>query len=67
MELLGLLSSRPVVIALAVAGALVATIGSWLMRNPGRLGARGARWVMRIGYGITGTSVFLFIVAGFLA
>ena len=67
MELLGLLSSRPVVIALAVAGALVATIGSWFLRNPGRLGAHGARWVMRIGYGITGASILLFIVAGFLA
>jgi multisubunit Na+/H+ antiporter MnhE subunit len=67
LELLGLVASRPVVIALAMAGAIVATIGSWLMRNPGRLGARRARLVLRIGYGITGVSVFLFIVAGFMA
>jgi len=67
LELLGLVASRPVVIALAVTGAIVATVGSWLMRNPGRFGARGARLVLRIGYGITGVSVFLFIVAGFMA
>ncbi len=54
-------------IALAILGAVVATFGSWLVRNPGRLGARGALWVLRLGYGITGASVLLFIVAGFLA
>lgn len=67
MELLGLIASRPVVIALAILGAVVATFGSWLVRNSGRLGARGALWVLRLGYGITGASVLLFIVAGFLA
>ena len=67
MELLGLIASRPVVIALAILGAVVATFGGWLVRNPGRLGAQGALWVLRLGYGITGASVLLFIVAGFLA
>ncbi len=67
MDLLGLIASRPVVIALAILGAIVATVGGWLMRDPGRLGARGARFVLRLGYGITGASVLLFIVAGFLA
>ncbi len=54
-------------IALAILGAVVATFGSWLVRNLGRLGARGALWVLRLGYGIAGASVLLFIVAGFLA
>lgn len=67
MELLALIAGRPVVIALAVLGAVVATFGNWLMRHPGRLGERGARFVLRLGYGLTGASVLLFIVAGFLA
>jgi hypothetical protein len=67
LELLGLIASRPVVIALAILGATVATLGGWLARNPGRLGPEGARFLLRLGYGITGLSVLLFIVAGFLA
>lgn len=67
MELLGLIANRPVVIALAVLGAVVATLGNWLMRNPGRGDARRARFVLQLGYGITGLSILLFIVAGFLA
>jgi hypothetical protein len=67
LELLGLIANRPVVIALAVLGAIVATLGSWLARNPGRLGPRGVNFVLRLGYGITGLSVLLFIIAGFLA
>ena len=67
MELLALIAARPVVIALAVLGAFVATLGSWLVRHPGRLGERGARFVLRLGYGLSGASIALFIVAGFLA
>jgi hypothetical protein len=67
LELLDSIASRHVVIALAIAGAIVAMLGNWLMRNPGRIGARGARFILRLGYGITGASVFLFIVAGFRA
>ncbi len=67
MELLSLIASRPVVIALAFLGAAVATLGGWLARKPGWLGPRGVNFVLRLGYGITGLSVLLFIVAGFLA
>ena len=67
MELLALIAARPVVIALAILGAIVATLGSWLVRHPGRLGERGARFVLRLGYGLSGASVALFIVAGYLA
>ena len=67
MELLALIAGRPVVIALAILGAIVATLGSWLVRHPGRLGERGARFVLRFGYGLSGASVALFIVAGYLA
>ena len=67
MEFLALIAARPVVIALAILGAIVATLGNHWVRRPGRLGARGARFVLRLGYGLTGASVALFIVAGFLA
>ena len=66
MELLALIAGRPVVIALAVVGAIMATLGSYLGRHPGRLGERGARFVLHLGYGLSGASVALFIVAGFL-
>lgn len=55
------------VIALAILGGIVATLGSYLGRHPGRLGERGARFVLRLGYGLSGASVALFIVAGFLS
>lgn len=67
MEILGLIADRPVVIALAILGGIVATLGSYLVRHPGRLGERGARFVLRLGYGLSGASVALFIVAGFLS
>jgi hypothetical protein len=67
VEFLALIAGRPVVIALAIAGAIVATLGSHLVRRPGRLGEKGARFVLRLGYALTGASVLLFIVAGFLA
>ena len=67
VEVLALIAGRPIVIALAVLGATVATLGSWLVRHPGRLGERGARFVLRFGYGLSGASVALFIVAGYLA
>jgi len=67
VEVLALIAGRPIVIALAVLGATVATLGSYLVRNPGRLGERGARFVLHLGYGLTGASVALFIVAGFLS
>ena len=67
VEFLGLIATRPVVIALAVLGAIVATLGSHLVRKPRYLGERGARFVLRLGYGLTGASVVLFIVAGFIS
>ena len=66
MELLALIAGRPVVIALAILGAIVATLGSYLVRHPGRLGERGARFLLLLGYGLSGASIVLFIVAGFL-
>ena len=67
MEFLALIATRPFVIALAILGAIVATLGGYLVRRPGRLGERGGHFVLRLGYGLSGASVALFIIAGFLA
>lgn len=66
MDLLDLVLQRPIIIALAIAGAAVATVGSVLLRKGSRVDPKTARLVMRIGYGITWLSVGIFIVAGFL-
>lgn len=66
MELLDVVLQRPVIIALAIAGAAIATVGSVLLRQGSRVDPKTARLVMRIGYGITWLSVGIFIVAGFL-
>jgi len=66
MELLDVVLQRPVIIALAIVGAAVATVGSVLLRQGSRVDPKIARLVMRIGYGITWLSVGIFIVAGFL-
>lgn len=66
MDLLDLVLQRPVVIALAIAGAAVATVGSVLLRQGSRVDPKTARLVLRVGYGITWASIAIFIIAGFL-
>jgi hypothetical protein len=66
MELLDLVLQRPVVIALAIAGAAVATVGSVLLRQGSRVDPKTARLILRVGYGITWISIAIFIAAGFL-
>jgi drug/metabolite transporter (DMT)-like permease len=66
MEVLDTVLQRPVIIALAVAGAVVATIGSVLMRKDSRVSPGTARLILRVGYGLAWASVVIFIVAGFL-
>ena len=66
IEILQLLSSRKVVITLALTGAAIAMIGSYLLRKGSRVPEDKARWVLRTGYAITWASVAAFIVAGFL-
>lgn len=65
--LLDALVRREVVIALAIAGAALATLGS---AARGRLKPKGrglANLVVYAGYAITGVSMLLFIGAGFRA
>lgn len=61
-----LVFQRPVVIALALAGAGMATAGSLLAWRRGRQ-HRGAVWLTRLGYAVTFASVLIFIVAGYLS
>lgn len=65
MELVDEILDRRVIIALAVLGAIVATLGSYLMREGSRVGPAHARMLLRIGYGIAWLSVAIFIIAGF--
>ncbi len=67
MELVDFLLQRRIIIALAIMGAAVATLGNYLGREKSRTDPRTARLILRLGYGITWTSVALFIVAGFMS
>lgn len=66
MDIINFLTSRPVIIALAVIGGLIAMLGSYLLREGSKTPERRAKLVMRSGYAITWASVTAFIVAGFL-
>ena len=65
MELLDAIFNRRIIIALAIAGAIIATLGSYLMRAGSKVRPERARMILRIGYGIAWLSVAIFIVAGF--
>lgn len=67
MEFLEPLLQRPVIVGLAIAGAVVATIGSVLLRKGSTADPKVGKFVLRTGYGIAWVSVGLFIVAGFIA
>jgi len=54
---------RPVVIALAVAGAVLSTAAS-VLRSRGRLSERAARSLNYAGYAFMGLSMALFVAAG---
>ena len=56
--------SRPVVIALAILGAVASTLATMLQaRNV--IGAARAKQLNAAGYGFMGVSMLLFIIAGF--
>ncbi len=66
MGILDLLTSRPVIISLAVIGGLIAMLGSYLLRDGSKTPEHTAKLVLRSGYGITWASVAAFVIAGFL-
>ncbi|MCY4220342.1 MAG: hypothetical protein OXD35_01655 [Thiotrichales bacterium] len=66
LEWLGLVTERPNVIGLAIAGAVFATLGARAVAPRLRIGPGIARWLLRCGYTAMWASVALFIFAGFL-
>ena len=65
MSAFAFLLEREFIIALALGGAIVATIGSFLVRRKSRVPPQYARFILQSGYVLTYFSVGLFIVAGF--
>jgi uncharacterized protein with PQ loop repeat len=59
------LLTKPVVVALAVLGAILSTLAS-LLQIRGYVGAKGARVLNYTGYGCMGVSMLLFVLAGLL-
>ncbi len=66
MAILELLTSRPVIVSLAIIGGLIAMFGTYLMRENSSTPEPTPKLVLRSGYAITWASVVAFIVAGFL-
>lgn len=67
LDVLGALSQRPVIITLAIVGALLVTAASMLPQPKDGSTSALSRVLTRAGYGITGASIVLFIAAGFLS
>lgn len=67
MGALAFLLEREVIIALALSGGVIATVGSFLIRRKSEASRRRTRFILRFGYVLTFVSVGLFIAAGFAA
>ena len=67
MDGLEALASRPVIISGAIAGALIATLGPFILRRVGVQSRRVLSTVARFGHVLSWISVGLFIAAGFLS
>ena len=61
------LVSRPIIIAGAIAGALIATLGPVALKKAGVQSVRVLSTVVRLGHAVSWVSVGLFIAAGFLS
>ena len=59
------LLTKPVVVALAIVGATLATAASFLQRR-GKIGERAGRLLNYAGYAVMGASMLLFALAGLL-
>ena len=58
-----LLLTRPVVVGLAVLGAVLSSLASFLQMR-GYVGDKAARAINWTGYGFMGASMLLFVLAG---
>ena len=57
---------RELIILLALSGAVIATIGSYLVNRKGIVSTKINRLILHFGYTLTFVSIGLFIVAGFV-
>jgi len=60
-----ILLSKPVVVALALAGAVLSTVASWLQTR-GKVSEKTGRAINYAGYGAMAASMLLFVLAGLL-
>ena len=67
MASLGFLLDRSVIVALAFIGAAIAMLGSLLLHRTSGRYRRAGRLLLWSGYAVTGASVLLFIIAGFMS
>jgi len=67
LDVVAAMATRPIIIALAIAGALLVITAS-LMKGSGTEAPTGRlALISRLGYALTFISITLFIVAGFLS
>jgi hypothetical protein len=57
------LLSKPVVVALAIIGALLSTAAT-MLQTRGTIGERAGKALNWAGYGVMGASMLLFVLAG---
>ena len=62
-----ILLNRPVMISCAIAGALIASLGPYILKKSGSHSDRTRVLVVRLGYAVSWISVALFIAAGFFS
>jgi len=67
MQPLDFLLQREVIIGFALAGGVISTVGSYLLRKQSPNNPQAARFILRTGYAVSLTSVAAFIAAGFLS
>lgn len=67
MGVFEILLNRPVMISCAIAGALIASLGPYILKKSGSHNDRTRVLVVRLGYAVSWISVALFITAGFVS
>ena len=67
MGVFEILLNRPVMISCAIAGALIASLGPYILKKSGSHSDRTRVLVVRLGYAVSWISVALFISAGFVS
>ena len=67
MSALDFLLQREVIVTLAIGGAVIATIGNYMLRSPSSNSPGTGRFLLRLGYAISFSSIAFFIIAGFMS